>query len=413
MGLRPGGTRATARHVAGGVLWTLVALACVAGLHGGISTAMPSSTTGAAPSGVAAPSAAELAAEAAAMRQAMLAGRTAARHAARDRAAARRAAEGPGVAAPAVVVPVGSGAGIPVLALRAYQRAAAWAAGYDPGCHLAWPLLAGIGRVESDHGLYFGAAARFGANGDTFPVILGPELNGDGVAAIPDTDHGRLDLDPIWDRAVGPMQFLPSTWRMLGRDGNGDGVASPDNFFDAAVSAAAYLCLAGGDLSQPGGLRQAVFAYNHSLAYVDTVLAWAAFYGQHGLAGLLAPNPPPAGSGTSTTLAAGSSTTGPGATTSVTASATTTTAAGTSTAAAGTTTTSAATTTTRRHHQTTTTACASITTGPTTTGATTTTAASTTSTAPTTTTTPPSTSTSGSTTTTTTGTTTTTLPPCK
>ena len=408
MHLRPRRTRRTARRLAGGALWALILLACVAGLPGGLPTASPSPTTGLqSQAGEATPSAAELAAEEAAAHQAMLAGRAAARNVASDRAAARRADKGPGVTAPALVIPVGTDAGIPSMALRAYQRATAWAAGYDPGCHLAWPVLAGIGRIESDHGLHFGGAARFGVNGDTFPVILGPELNGNGIAAIPDTDHGRLDLDPVWDRAVGPMQFLPSTWRGLGRDGNGDGVASPDNFFDAATSAAAYLCLEGGDLSQPGPLRQAVFAYNHSQPYVDAVLGWAAFYGQHGLA---APNPPGTGPGPGP----GSSTTAPGP---GTAGGTTTTVAQTTTSLATTlgptTTTMATTTTHRRHrHQTTTTApCVSTTTGPTT-GPTTTTAASSSTTASTTTSTTTTTlpPTSGSTTT---SATTTTLPPCK
>jgi len=396
---RPRRTRRAARHLAGGALWALILVACVAGLPGGLPAASPSVATGL--QGGATPlSASELAAETAAQaaaHQAMLAGRLAATHRTSDRAAAKQAAKGPGVTEAALVIPVGTDAGIPTMALQAYQRAASWAAGYDPGCHLAWPVLAGIGRIESDHGLHFGGAARFGVNGDTVPVILGPELNGNGIAAIPDTDHGRLDLDPVWDRAVGPMQFLPSTWRSLGRDGNSDGVASPDNFFDAATGAAAYLCLEGGDLSQPGPLRQAVSAYNHSWPYVDAVLGWAAFYGQHGLA---APNPPSTGPGSPTTA--------PG-----TSLGTTTTALQTTTSLAttlGPTTTTMATTTTHRHHRhhptTTTAPCASTTTGPTTTTDPTTTTSSSSSTTTTTTTTlPPGSST-------TTSATTTTLPPC-
>ncbi|MGG7381593.1 lytic transglycosylase domain-containing protein, partial [Escherichia coli] len=82
--------------------------------------------------------------------------------------------------------------------------------------------------------------------GTVSPRITGPPLDGNGVASIPDSDGGRWDGDTTWDRAVGPMQFLPGTWRTLGRDGNGDRVADPNNLFDAAVSAAGYLCLSGG-----------------------------------------------------------------------------------------------------------------------------------------------------------------------
>ena len=121
------------------------------------------------------------------------------------------------------------------------------------------------------------------------------------MASIPDSDGGRWDGDTTWDRAVGPMQFIPTTWRSLGRDGNGDRVADPNNLFDAAVSAAGYLCLGGGgDLSDPARLRQAVYGYNHSWAYVDAVLGWARLY-QGGVAtGPAVPAGPPAPSITAT-----------------------------------------------------------------------------------------------------------------
>ena len=216
-------------------------------------------------------------------------GRESAATADRDAAAARRAAGGAGATAtPAAwTPPVGGGRAIPTLTLRAYREAAAWAAGYDPGCRLSWTVLAGIGRIESNHGLFGGAATRFSPAGAVSPRITGPPLDGRGVAAIPDSDGGRWDGDTVWDRAVGPMQFIPGTWRSLGRDGNGDQVADPNNLFDAAVSAAGYLCLSGGDLSDPAQLRQAVYGYNHSWSYVDAVLGWAGLY-----QGGVAPGPP-------------------------------------------------------------------------------------------------------------------------
>src|SRR5215211_7951440 len=207
-------------------------------------------------------------------------GREAAAATEADRAAARQAAAGAGATATPAgwAVPPG-GPAIPALTLRAYREAAAWAAGFDPGCRLPWTVLAGIGRIESNHGLFGGAATRFSAAGTVSPRITGPPLDGNGVAAIPDSDGGRWDGDATWDRAVGPMQFIPTTWRSLGRDGNGDRVADPNNLFDAAVSAAGYLCLGGdGDLSDPARLRQAIYGYNHSWPYVDAVLGWARLY---------------------------------------------------------------------------------------------------------------------------------------
>jgi hypothetical protein len=165
--------------------------------------------------------------------------------------------------------------GIPGVVLDAYLHAQRRMAGMDPGCHLDWPLLAGIGKVESNQ-------ARNGqvdARGTTVEPILGPRLDGGpDTAAVADTDGGRFDGDRAWDRAVGPMQFIPSTWVRYASDGNGDGTADPDNVYDAALAAARYLCAGGGDLSQPADRARAVFSYNHSDNYVRIVLLWADAY---------------------------------------------------------------------------------------------------------------------------------------
>ncbi|MGH3494663.1 MAG: lytic transglycosylase domain-containing protein, partial [Sciscionella sp.] len=165
---------------------------------------------------------------------------------------------------------------VPLAALNAYHQAASSLAVSDPGCHLSWGILAAIGQVESDHGRYGGAVVL--ANGNTFPHILGPPLNGHGVARVPDTDNGRLDGDKVWDRAVGPMQFLPSTWAAVGVDGNGDGVADPNNIFDAALTAARYLCSGYPDMQIAAQARGAILSYNHSQAYVNLVLTIAHTY---------------------------------------------------------------------------------------------------------------------------------------
>ena len=108
--------------------------------------------------------------------------------------------------------------------------------------------------------------------------ILGPVLNGGAFAAIRDTDNGRYDGDRTWDRAVGPMQFIPSSWALYSRDANGDGTADPHNVDDAALASAGYLCAGDRDLRNTATLRRAVFGYNHSWDYVATVLAWMTAY---------------------------------------------------------------------------------------------------------------------------------------
>nr|WP_238357340.1 lytic murein transglycosylase [Kribbella italica] len=172
--------------------------------------------------------------------------------------------------------PVSAGvAGIPGTVLAAYQKVANDLAVAKPGCHLTWPLLAGIGKVESAHA----SGGRVDAAGNTRGQILGPVLDGGpGMAAIADTDGGQYDGNAQWDRAVGPMQFIPGTWNGFGADGNGDGVKNPHNVFDASRAAGDYLCSAGADLSNPQGLVEAVLRYNHSMDYVSTVLRWMKSY---------------------------------------------------------------------------------------------------------------------------------------
>jgi membrane-bound lytic murein transglycosylase B len=163
--------------------------------------------------------------------------------------------------------------GIPARALRAYANADLTMAKVQPGCHVPWTFLAGIGRIESDHGRYGGATLA--ANGDETRPIIGVPLNGSGVANISDTDGGGLDGDPVHDRAVGPMQFIPSTWRNWASDGNGDGIANPQNIDDATVAAARYLCAGGRDLATAAGWWAAVLSYNNSVEYGQKVFSVA------------------------------------------------------------------------------------------------------------------------------------------
>ncbi|HEX5143169.1 MAG TPA: lytic murein transglycosylase [Mycobacterium sp.] len=182
--------------------------------------------------------------------------------------------------------------GIPGAVLDAYQFAQRTLAATRAGCHLPWSVLAGIGRIESGHA----SGGRVDAFGNTLGPILGPQLDGSpGMAAIPDTDRGQLDTDLVWDRAVGPMQFIPSSWRSYGVDGNGDGVANPNNIYDATITTGLYLCAGGADLADPAQLQAAVFRYNHSATYVDIVLRWAHAYLTGAVPTPPAPGPVPPG----------------------------------------------------------------------------------------------------------------------
>jgi len=150
-----------------------------------------------------------------------------------------------------------------------------------PECGVEWSLLAGIGRVESRHGTYGGATLT--NNGDVRGPIIGIALDGSrDTAVVLDSDGGSLDGDTVFDRAVGPMQFIPSTWRGFGVDGNGDGIADPQNIYDSATAAALYLC-DGGSLEGQGALRSAILTYNNSGRYVDAVLVYAARYAELGI----------------------------------------------------------------------------------------------------------------------------------
>ncbi len=165
---------------------------------------------------------------------------------------------------------------IPVIALEAYAYAARVAEVENPKCHLAWTTLAGIGQVESHHGTYRGATLS--ANGDVSPPIRGVRLDGTGGnLRIIDAQEDVTDDDGVV-RAMGPMQFIPETWRLYGVDAHNDGVVSPDNIDDAALAAAGYLCWRGKDLATPRGWVTALRAYNNSSVYARAVRDWATAY---------------------------------------------------------------------------------------------------------------------------------------
>jgi membrane-bound lytic murein transglycosylase B len=171
-------------------------------------------------------------------------------------------------------------AGIPVPALRAYADAELLLRQEQPACQLSWNTLAGIGWIESQQGTVGGRT--LGADGRSSAPILGPALDGArGFAAIRSTPssaawHG----DARWEHAVGPLQFLSSTWRRWGADGDGDGTADPNDLDDAALAAGRYLCADGHVLTTDTGWNAAVHSYNHDDGYVADVAAAANSYAE-------------------------------------------------------------------------------------------------------------------------------------
>ncbi|MGW2108300.1 C40 family peptidase [Streptomyces sp. NPDC001948] len=173
------------------------------------------------------------------------------------------------------IADAGTAADIPARMLAAYRKASRQVGKYVPGCRgMRWPVLAGIAKVESNHAI----GRNVSDNGDIRPRIYGVLLNGSGAGgnttAFADTDGGKWDGTAAGERAVGPFQFLPSTWEGVGKDANGDKKADPHNADDAALGAAVYLCGKGRDLAKRSQLKAAVLQYNHSSEYVANVTGW-------------------------------------------------------------------------------------------------------------------------------------------
>ncbi|MER7455389.1 lytic murein transglycosylase [Nocardia beijingensis] len=166
--------------------------------------------------------------------------------------------------------------GVPGVAVAAYENAERILAAENPVCGMPWSLLAGIGRVESTHA--YGGKAD--ADGNPLSPVYGPVLDGSltGNHVVRDSDDGALDGLDGYDRAIGPMQFLPDTWKRYAADGNGDGIADPQNLFDAALTAGRYLCDGGLNMRDLAQQSKAILRYNHSMAYVANVMAWETSY---------------------------------------------------------------------------------------------------------------------------------------
>ncbi len=185
-----------------------------------------------------------------------------------------RVAQGALSAPPSAMIVNAPGAlGIPMIALSAYRNAEQKMAVAAPGCGISWNVLAGIGRIESGHA----GGGAVDSHGTAVRPIYGPTLDG----TLPGNEvvaSGSAGGRPTYARAMGPMQFLPGTWARYASDGDGDGVADPQNLFDATLAAARYLCSGGLNLRDPSQVLAAILRYNNSMSYAQNVLGWASAY---------------------------------------------------------------------------------------------------------------------------------------
>jgi hypothetical protein len=172
----------------------------------------------------------------------------------------------------------GAKTGISPLAVQAYGYAELVLAQTTPNCRLSWTTLAAIGYVESRHGQANGAT--LGPDARALPEIIGDPLDGQGGRSrIMDTDRGLYDRDTVYDRAIGPMQFIPTTWQEIGADADNDGRKDPHDLDDAALAAGNYLCKGNRNLTVPGDWWGAILSYNDVRRYAQDVFDKANEYG--------------------------------------------------------------------------------------------------------------------------------------
>jgi len=109
--------------------------------------------------------------------------------------------------------------------------------------------------------IYIAAGARFGV-----PWQL--------IEAVHEVETGKSGStdEASYAGATGPMQFIPSTWRIYGVDGNGDGVSDITDVTDAIYGAANLLAQSG---AAEGNIDAALYNYNHAQWYVNKVKAIA------------------------------------------------------------------------------------------------------------------------------------------
>lgn len=137
-------------------------------------------------------------------------------------------------------------------------------------CAISPDLLHAVGAAASSNGL--GTGSGYDRSATSQPPIFGATGNGEvaGLALLVDTDDGVIDSDADFDRPVGPFQFLPSSWERYGYDANQDGIADPQNLWDASASAANFLCEMGA--GSGADERKAILRYAGSRQLTDRII---------------------------------------------------------------------------------------------------------------------------------------------
>lgn len=150
-------------------------------------------------------------------------------------------------------------AGVPDLAAKAYLNASVRVTELHPECTVPPEVLVAFGRQESDHG----QVVEWDDTGHSIGILKGYANTGD------DTEGGELDGDTEADWAVGPMQFIPTTWKAYAQDGDGDGKAEPGSFYDSALTGAWHICSLAGAFPKASVIAAAWAQYDTAYRYAD------------------------------------------------------------------------------------------------------------------------------------------------
>lgn len=155
---------------------------------------------------------------------------------------------------------------LPGAAFSAYRRASSSLKETDARCEIPAALLVGIGRIMSNHGRAAGSQLQTG--GLASELLIG--LTG-GPSA--DTDGGRVDLSPVTDSRVGPLQVLPAQWLEFLPVGAIE--SSPEWLYSSSIVAGRVLCSASRELKSNEGIHRALNAFTKNASLTEAILGSA------------------------------------------------------------------------------------------------------------------------------------------
>jgi cell wall-associated NlpC family hydrolase len=155
---------------------------------------------------------------------------------------------------------------LPGAAFSAYRRASSTLKETDDRCEVPAALLVGIGRIMSNHGRTEDSLLQTG--GLTSDRLVG--LTGSPVA---DVDGGQIDLSPVTDSRVGPLQVLPAQWLEFLPVGAIE--SSPDWIFSSAIVTGRVLCSAGIEIKSNEGIHRALNAFTNNASLTEAILGSA------------------------------------------------------------------------------------------------------------------------------------------